>query len=490
MSSEPQQPEASDPRPKHGRDLTTGSIPRHLVAFSMPMLAGSALHTGYSIVNAIWVGNGLGTTALAAVTVSFPVLFVLMAAAGGLTMASNILVSQTYGAKDWAQLKRVVQNSVVLTGVVSLACVAVGHFFAEGLLRIISTPSEVLPMAAGYLRIFLWSVPFMFGIFLIAAMLRGTGDSKTPLYFQGSFLGLTAVLDPLLMFGWLGFPRLGLNGTAVATVITNCGAVVSLLIYLHRKRHIVAPAWSRLRLEWPMSRLTLKIGVPSMLQQASVSIGMLVIVGLINTFGKTATAAFGAAMRIDHLAFMPAMTIGMAVSTLSGQNIGAKHYHRAKEVFKWGLLLGAGMTLLASLLALTIPGILLRMFIADRDVIAAGVQYLRIVGAGYGLFAIMFVSNGVINGAGHTFVTSIISLFALWAVRVPMAAYLSRSMHRLDGIWYAIVISFAVGAALSLAYYLSGRWKKSVVRTRPSIAEQLEGELHAGVSPLPESALE
>ena len=490
MSSGPREPDSNHPLPTHGRDLTTGSIPRHLVAFSMPMLAGSALHTAYSIVNAIWVGNGLGTTAMAAVTVSFPVLFVLMAVAGGLTMASNILVSQTYGARDWAQLRRVVQNSVVLTGVVSLACVLVGHLVAEDLLRLISTPPEVLPMAASYLRIFLWSVPFMFGIFLIAAMLRGTGDSKTPLYFQASFLGLTAVLDPLLMFGWLGFPRLGLNGTAVATIIANCGALVSLLIYLQRRRHIVAPDWRHLRLERAVSWLTLKIGIPSMLQQASVSIGMLVIVGLINAFGKTATAAFGAAMRIDHLAFMPAMTIGMAVSTLSGQNIGARRYHRVNEVFRWGLLLGGGMTLLASLLALTIPGILLRMFIPDREVIATGVQYLRIVGAGYVLFAIMFVSNGVINGAGHTFVTTLISLIALWAVRVPIAAYLSRSMHRLDGIWYAMVISFAVGSALSLAYYLSGRWKKSVVRTRPSISEQLESELHTGVSALPESALE
>ena len=456
----------------------------------MPMLAGSALHTAYSIVNAIWVGNGLGTTAMAAITVSFPVLFVLMAVAGGLTMASNILVSQTYGAKDWAQLKLVVQNSVVLTGIVSLACVSAGHLFAEDLLRMISTPPAVLPMAAGYLRIFLWSVPFMFGMFLMAAMLRGTGDSKTPLYFQATFLGLTAVLDPLLMFGWLGFPKLGLNGTAVATIITNCGAVVSLLIHLHRKRHIVAPDWRGLRPEWAMSLLTLRIGIPSMLQQASVSIGMLVVVGLINAFGQTATAAFGAAMRIDQLAFMPAFTVGMAVSTLSGQNIGARHYHRVKEVFKWGLLLGGGMTLVASLLAVTIPHILLRMFIPDREVIAAGPQYLRIVGAGYVLFAIMFVSNGVINGAGHTFVTTLISLIALWAVRVPIAAYLSRSTHRLDGIWYAMVLSFAVGSALSLAYYFSGRWKKSVVRTRPSIAEQLESELHAGVSPLPESALE
>jgi len=428
------------------------------------MLAGSALQTAYAIVNAIWVGNGLGTTAMAAITVSFPVFFVLMAAAGGLTMASSILASQTFGAKDWPQLKRVVQNSVVLTGAASLICISVGHFTAESLLRIMDTPPEVLPMAASYLRIFLWTMPFMFGLFLIASLLRGTGDSKTPLYFQAVFLGVTAVLDPLLMFGWLGFPRLGLNGTAVATIISQAGALISMLLYLQRKSHMIAPDWRHLRADWATTWLTLKIGVPSMFQQAFVSVGMLVIVGLVNAFGRTGVAAYGAAMRIDQLAFMPAMTVGMAVSTLAGQNIGARHYDRVKEVFRWGLVFGGGITLLASLLAVTVPGILMRMFIQDRAVIELGVQYLRIVGAGYVLFAVMFVSNGVINGAGHTFITTLITLVSLWAVRVPLAASLSRSMHRLEGIWFAVVISFAVGSGISLIYYLSGRWKRPLAR--------------------------
>jgi len=452
------------------------------------MLAGSALQTAYAIVNAIWVGNGLGTTAMAAITVSFPVFFVLMAAAGGLTMASSILASQTFGAKDWPQLKRVVQNSVVLTGAASLICISVGHFTAESLLRIMDTPPEVLPMAASYLRIFLWTMPFMFGLFLIASLLRGTGDSKTPLYFQAVFLGVTAVLDPLLMFGWLGFPRLGLNGTAVATIISQAGALISMLLYLQRKSHMIAPDWRHLRADWATTWLTLKIGVPSMFQQAFVSVGMLVIVGLVNAFGRTGVAAYGAAMRIDQLAFMPAMTVGMAVSTLAGQNIGARHYDRVKEVFRWGLVFGGGITLLASLLAVTVPGILMRMFIQDRAVIELGVQYLRIVGAGYVLFAVMFVSNGVINGAGHTFITTLITLVSLWAVRVPLAASLSRSMHRLEGIWFAVVISFAVGSGISLIYYLSGRWKRPLAgRVLGEVPEQAGAE---PIVPFPDALVE
>ena len=460
--SEPLEIEVEHPSAMQGRDLTTGSIPRHLIAFSIPMLAGSAIQTGYSIVNAIWVGKGLGTTAMAAVTVSFPVIFILMAVAGGLTMASNILVSQSYGAKDWAQLKRVIQNSTVLVLVLSVLIVVTGEWSAEHILRLVDTPAEVLPMAAGYLRVLLCSIPFMFGIFLLASLLRGVGDSKTPLYFQGIFLGVNAVLDPLFMFGWLGFPKLGLNGTAVATIIAQGCSVIALSTYLHRKRHIVQPHWTDLRLNLETSLLTLRIGIPSMVQQALVSIGMLFIIGLVNAYGEDGAAAFGAASRIDQLALMPALTLGMAISTLSGQNIGAGHHHRVKEVFKWGMLLSCGITIIPSLAALTIPGLLLKMFISDPHVIDLGTHYLRIVGAGYVLFSVMFVSNGVINGAGHTFITTLISLVGLWIVRVPLATYLSHSMHRMEGIWYAMVISFATGSLISVTYYLSGRWKRPI----------------------------
>ncbi len=471
MTTEDRQPDTEHPSAKHGTDLTTGSIPRHLIAFSIPMLAGSALQTAYSIVNAIWVGKGLGTAAMAAVTVSMPIFFFLMAIAAGLTMASGILAAQSFGAKDFDQLRRVVRNSTVLIAVISVILSGIGHFLATHMLMIMNTPREVLAIASEYLQIFLWSMPFMFGLFLIASLLRGVGDSKTPLYFQAAGVAVTAVLDPILMFGWLGFPRMGLNGTAVATIFTNAAALVAVLYYLHGKRHLVAPDWRRLGVDREMSWLTLRIGVPSMLQQALVSIGMVVITGLVNAFGKDGMAAFGAAMRIDQLAFMPAMTLGMAVSTLAGQNIGAQRHDRVKETFKWGMIFGCGITLLASALAITCPAFLMRAFIDDPKVVAMGIPYLHIVGGAYVLFAVMFVANGVINGAGHTMITTAITLIALWGVRVPIASYLSHSMHSIEGVWYGMAIGFSSGALMSLAYYLSGRWKKPIVRKSPVPAE-------------------
>lgn len=467
-----------DQKGMRGRDLTIGSIPRHLIAFAWPMLGGNLLQTAYSIINAMWVGKGFGVNAMAAVTVSMPVFFILMAVALGLTMASGILVSHACGAKDWKQLTLVVHNSLLLTIVISILCVVIGHYAAGPMLSSIHTDRDVLPMAISYLRIFLWTIPFMFGMFLISSLLRGTGDSTTPLIFQGVSLLMTGILDPALMFGWIGFPRMGLNGTAVATIVSQAAALLALIIYIRHKKHIVSPEFRHMRIDIPTTMLTMKIGIPSMAQQALISMGMLVITGIVNKFGKDGTAAYGVAMRIDQLAFMPSMAIGMAASTIAAQNIGAGLYPRVNEVFRWAMIIGCGITAVASAAALIFPHWLLHWFIDDAVVVDLGMQYLRIVAAGYILFAIMFVTNGVINGAGHTFITTVISLIGIWLVRFPLAEYLSIRMNSLQGIWYAVVIGFLVGTILSLAYYISGRWKKPVTGrfgTKPPLADGKEG---------------
>lgn len=452
---------------RHGRDMTIGSIPRHLIMFSLPMLAGNVIQTAYGFVNAFWVGKRLGEGPLAAVTGSFPVVFLLMAVAMGLTMGTGILVSQFAGAKEWDRMKKTIQTSTVLLAFVGVFFLIVGRVFAADIMRWMGTPRAVYPMAVSYLRIYIISMPAMFGLFLLASALRGIGDSKTPLYFQVGALLATAVFDPILMFGWLGFPRFGLNGTAIASATTQWTASLALMAYLYRKRHIASPDWRRLSVDWPTFWLIIKIGMPSVVQQSLVSMGMIFVVSIINGFGQTAVAAFGAGMRIDQIAFMPALTFGGAVSMLVGQNIGAGRVHRAKEVFGWGIVLCGGITLAITILAMAVPHLLVSTFLNRPDALTTGVHYLRIVAISYVFFAVLFVANGVINGAGYTFVTTIISLVALYAARVPLAVYLSHRMHRVEGVFYAMAISNAVSMIISLACYLSGFWKKPLIRHRP-----------------------
>jgi putative MATE family efflux protein len=446
------------------RDLTTGSVPRHVIAFSLPMLAGSAIQTGYSFVNAFWVGKFLGTAALAAVTVSMPVIFVTVAVAAGLTLATNILISQHFGGRDWARLRAVVQTSSALIGGVAIGLLVVGLALAERLLAAMNTPPEVFPTAARYLHIMMFTLPLSFGIFLLASMLRGIGDSKTPVYFQAWSLLLNAVLDPLLMFGWAGFPRLGLNGTAYASIAAQIAAVIALMIYIPRRRPLVMPDWRRPRVDWETALVLVKIGFPAMIQQSVVSVSMVVIVSFVSRFGAGADAAFGAALRIDGVAFLPAMTFGMAVSTLAGQNIGAGRYDRVREVFWWGLALSGGISAVITAFAVGMPGLILRIFLNEPDVIKIGVTYLRIVGFTYVLYAVLFVCNGVINGAGHTLATTVISGVTLLALRLPLAAVLPGYVGDERGIWYAMLSSVGCGMMLSLIYYASGRWKRVIVR--------------------------
>jgi Na+-driven multidrug efflux pump len=213
--------------------------------------------------------------------------------------------------------------------------------------------------------------------------------------------------------------------------------------------------------------MTVYIGGPSAVQQSVISLGMWFVMRIVNGFGMEATAAFGAAMRVDQLAFMPAFAVGLAVSPLAGQNIGANRPHRVRSIFLWGCLLSGGITLAVSLLVTLLPHAILHLFINDGPIMELGVHYLRTVAPCYVFFAIMFVSNGIINGSGHTLVTTIISLVSQWAIRVPVAYYLAGLLGSVQGVWYAMALSFGVSMSSSLCYYLTGLWRKPVIRRRP-----------------------
>ncbi|WP_437540599.1 MATE family efflux transporter [Sorangium sp. So ce367] len=452
---------------KFGTDLTTGSIPRHIVTFSLPMLIGGFLQTTYSFINAIWVGQYLGTAALAAVTVSFPIVFTIFGVGMGMTLATNILVSQSFGARRFDELRRVVDGSTVLIYGLGLLLTALGELFTPQILRAMDTPADVFAPSVSYLRIYLLSLPFSFGMLALRSMLQGTGDSRTPLYFLLGSVVLTTVLDPLLIFGRLGLPELGLNGTAWATLVSQAIALVALNLYLHARRSPIAPSWPRFGQLGPTMRKTLRIGVPAAVQQSVVALGMVVVTGIVNGFGEIATAAFGAASRIDQIAFLPAINMGMAISTLAGQNLGAGHHGRVREIFAWGCVFSGGMTLLISAVAVAFPEALLRVFITDPAVIELGVSYLHTVGACYVFFGLTFVSNGIINGAGATMITTATTLLSLWVVRAPLAYWLSREMRSVKGVWYAIAASFVVSMIAGTAYYASGRWKRPLVQKAP-----------------------
>lgn len=446
-----------------GKDLTVGSVPRLLLAFALPMLLGNLLNTGYSIINTIWVGNILGGNAVGATAASFPIIFMLIALASGATMATTILISQYFGAKNFTMVRKVVNTSFAVSLLLAIILTIVGILASDTLLRLMRTPPEIFSLASPYLKISFAGVVFFYFSFLLSSILRGIGDTVTPLLFLVVATVLNAVLDPLLIIGIYPFPKLGLNGAAIASVIAQIVAVVLGMIYLNRKNPIVAFKPRELEFDRSIIMLIAKIGFPSMIQQTLVSVGAAFITSFVNGFGATAIAAFGAASRVDSLAMMPSMSMAVAASSLSGQNLGAGKPERINQVFKWGILMNLAMVSVVVGFAFFFPRLILSVFIHDPAIIEIGVHYLRIVAPGYLFFAVMFVSNGIINGSGRTMVTMFITLFALWLFRVPLAAMLSHTALGLRGIWLAMTIGFCVSMFMSLGYYFSGKWKKSVV---------------------------
>jgi len=445
-----------------GKDLTSGSIPKNLLKFALPILIGNILSTGYSVINIMWVGNLLGKDAVGAVAVSFPVFLGMVALCSGATLATSVLVAKAYGAKDPAQIQRIVNCSWTVGGGLILVITLSGLLFCEEILRFLKTPSEILPMASGYLRIMFINFAGLYASYLISSILRGVGDTVLPLICIIISTMVNAVLDPLLILGIGPFPELGLNGSAYSDLIATTLIIVLGVFYMvHRyKNEPINP--TKLLFEKEMVFDILKIGIPLFVQQMLISAGYAFLTVFVNRFGSASIAAFGIVSKIDSIAAMPAMALMISLSALTAQNIGAGKPEKIRTILTSGILVNIPIILLISLLCVTFSQGIMNVFIKDPEVIRIGVGYLRIVGGGYLFFSVFYVSNGILNGAGKTLSTLILSFISLCMIRIPLAGLLSRTNLGLQGIWIAIIISFAASMINSLVYYRWGTWRKGL----------------------------
>ncbi|MGE5654635.1 MAG: MATE family efflux transporter, partial [Bacillota bacterium] len=304
-------------------DFTTGSIPRHLIMFAIPMFLGNLLQALYNTVDSIWVGRFLGHRALAAVSVSGPITFALIAMVMGLTMATTTMVAQYYGAQQQHMVRKTVTNSLVLLTVLGVLFSLVGYFLRIPILNLVNAPADIMSDAAGYLGIYSLGLIGMFWYNAAGAIMRGLGDSRTPLRYLAYATVANIILDPLLIFGYGPIPKMGVAGAALATIIAQGGSAVLALVHLERVAdlmHLEGDFW---KLDGHLTAQTFKIGLPAGLQQTLVSLSGMVVSSIVNGFGSVAVAGFGAGQRIDQFSFMPSMSVGLAVSALVGQNMGA-----------------------------------------------------------------------------------------------------------------------------------------------------------------------
>ncbi|MBX3695619.1 MAG: MATE family efflux transporter [Steroidobacteraceae bacterium] len=454
--------------PPRSAALTEGPIARTLVVFALPMLAGNVLQSLNGSVNAVWVGRFLGEAALTATSNSNTVMFLLIGSIFGVSMAATILIAQHFGAKRLAEARRVVGSSASFFAAVAVVIGALGVLFSDHILRAMQTPPDALPLAHDYLRIIFVAIPFIFMYSFAMAVLRGAGDSRTPFLFLLLSVGLDIVLNPLLIFGVGPLPRLGIAGSALATLIANVTSLVALLAHLYRKRHPLVLHRGELhllRIDGAIVRMLVTKGVPMGLQMVVVSVSALLMLGLINQFGSHTTAAFAACMQVWSYVQMPAFAMGAAVSSMAAQNVGAGRWDRVGRTAVAGVSFQTLVTTASVILITVFARPLLGIFLpAESPALATAVHLNMIATWSFILFGITMVLFGVVRSTGAVVAPLVILIVTLWGLRFPLAASLMGRFGE-DAIWWSFPASSLLSMLLAIAYYRFGHWRKARMMT-------------------------
>jgi putative MATE family efflux protein len=456
--------------------LTEGSIPRALLAFALPILAGNVMQSVNGSVNAVWVGKFLGELALAAAGNSNVVMFLLFGVIFGLSMATTIMVAQCVGAKNVAEAKRVVGTSAVFFLGTTLLLAAIGSFGAERLLQWMQTPSDVMPLALAYMRRIFLALPFMGGMFFLMAVLRGAGDSRTPFLYLSCAVVLDIVLNPLLIFGVGPLPRLGIAGSATATLIAQALSFCALVAHLYATRNFLRIRRHELHLfkvDWHLVRVLILKGVPMGLQMFVLSSSMIALTSLVNRFGAQETAAFNAAQQLWNYIQMPALAIGAAVSSMAAQNVGAGNWDRVYKVARTGILFN--WLLAGSLIAVVylLNHAALSLFLpVDGKAIVVAAHLNLIVLWSFILFGTSLVLYGVVRATGAVVPPLVMLAISLWLVRVPFA-YGMVGRWQADAIWWSFPIASLVSLSMAATYYRFGGWRKARLGIDPGRGQAL-----------------
>ncbi|MEP7245457.1 MAG: MATE family efflux transporter [Gammaproteobacteria bacterium] len=442
--------------------LTEGSISRGLLLFALPILYGNVLQSLNASVNSIWVGRFLGEAALTATSNANSVLFLLLGGVFGLSMASTILVGVYLGGKRVDDAKRVVGTSATFFAVLSVIMCAAGFIFCEPILVAMKTPPDSLPLAVAYMRVIFLGLPFSYMYAFVIGVLRGGGDSKTPFLFLIVSVLIDIVLNPLLIFGVGPFPKLGIAGSAWATAFANLITLIGLIAHLYRVKHplrIAAHEFGLLKPDLAVVRTLVVKGVPMGLQLFVISLSGVLMITLVNRFGTDTTAAFGANFQIWQYIQMPAFAMGMAVSSMAAQNVGAQKWDRVNAIARVGVLFSVLLTgsvvLLLELFSVQALGLFLP---AGSVALSLAVHLNHIAAWSFVLLGVSMVLFGVVRATGAVYPPLIILMIALLGVRFPLA-YLLLDRFQADAIWWSFPLSSLLASVMSVAYYKYGHWR-------------------------------
>mgnify|MGYP000168042419 FL=1 len=443
-------------------DLTEGDVGLPLFYLSLPIVVTNLLQTAYNLADTFWIGQ-YSTEALAAISFAFPMVFLIISLGMGLAVAGSILVAQYTGADKQGEAEYAASQTVGFAAVVSVVVGAVAYVFVGDVLALLGPEPDVLPLATGYMEIISLGIFFMFGFLVFVSLMRGYGDTVTPMLVMFGSVALNVVLDPFLIFGWWWFPQWGIEGAAIATVFSRgLALVVGLWIMFTGRRGV------RIRLrdvvpDLQYGRRLLRIGVPASVEGTGQAVAINLLMFIVGTFATPVVAAFGIGVRVFSVIFLPAIAVARGVETMSGQNIGAGKPDRAALTARVAARTTFVVLAAAGVVTWVFADPIVALFTDDTQVIEVGATFLRYVAPSFGFIGIMRSYNGGFRGAGKTLTAAAIAVTMLGAVRLPIAWFASQVLGP-PGIWVSFLISNVVGAVIAYVWFRRGTWRTTEPR--------------------------
>jgi putative MATE family efflux protein len=432
-----------------------------LLIFLVPLMLSNVLQSLGQTANSVYLGRMIGVRSLAAVSAIFPIVFLLVSLVIGLGAGASVLIGQAYGARDERKVKEIAGTALAMTIVLGTAVGIAGGLFAHRMLAALATPADIIETSTSYARLTFFALPVFFAYLLYTTFLRGTGDTRTPLFLLIASTALTFVLTPVFIGGWFGMPALATNGAAVGNICSNALSLAGMIVYLNIKKHPLAldrEMLRDLRLQPQLVATIARIGIPTSLNVMMISLSEIAVLTFVNRFGSTALAAYGAVNQVASYVQFPAISIGIAASVFGAQSIGAGRFDRIATIVRSAVILNYAIEGLLIALVYVFSTAIISLFITSAATVQIAHHLLLITLWSYAIYGNARVLSAIMISSGRVVWPTLLSILSIWGVEVPVA-YVLMGRIGLDGVWYGYPAAFVAGLAFQTAYYLFV-WKR------------------------------
>jgi putative MATE family efflux protein len=446
------------------KSLTEGPILKVLLALSLPIIGINLLQTGYQLVDAFWVGR-LGANAVAAVSISFPINFLLISLSSGFAFAGAILVAQYAGAKNLKMVNHVAIQTLAMAFIIASVISFTAYQLSPQILKAIGVEEVIFNDANMFQRTIFIGLVFNFGFIMVESLFRGIGEIRIPLYINGTTLLLNFFLDPLFIYGWGPIEAYGVRGAAISTLFTQFLAITIGLFVMFKGKTEFELKLKGFSFDFPLLRKAFNIGFPSSIEISARAFGLTMMTVLVAQFGTEVLAAYGVGSRLISFVIIIGLGLSKACTTLVGQNMGARLIDRAEKTTNYASLIGfVGLTLVG-LVFFVFADPLVRAFLTgDEDVIQMGVDFMKITALSFGFMGMQMALIGALRGSGNTVASMMFTIIGIWVIQFPLAWYLSHfTSLGYEGIWWSFPISYLLPSLITLLWFKTGIWKRKQI---------------------------